>query len=142
MPITIGDTTITGLAAGGLPAGTITLPLNAAGYGPLIRAPQLINGGTSYTTPANCNRIYVECVGGGAGGGCGYTSASGGGGGGGYVAKMFSVSPNTSYSYVIGGGGGGNSSGGSTSGGSSGGGGGGGGGGASGESKGIRRRKP
>ena len=79
--------------------------------GQLIRAPQVLTSGTSYTTPANCTSIYVECVGGGGGGGTGTGSASpvttyavaGGGGGGGYTASYFSVTPSTAYSYTIGG---------------------------------------
>jgi hypothetical protein len=72
--------------------------------GCLIRAPQILTSGTSYTTPSNCNRIYVECVGGGGGGSGAYTGGSGGGGGGGggYSSKYFSVSPSNSYSYAIG----------------------------------------
>ena len=75
----------------------------ASAPGLLIRAPQILTSGTSYTTPSNCTSIYVECVGGGGGGGGGW--AAGGGGGGGYVAKYFSVSGNTAYTYAIGSGG-------------------------------------
>ena len=86
--------------------------------GSLIRAPQILVSGTSYTTPANCRSIYVECVGGGGGGGGSYTSLAGGcgggGGGGGYSAKYFTVTPSTAYSYAIGGGGGSGSGGGTT----------------------------
>jgi len=84
------------------------LPVSAA-TGRLLRAPQILTSGTSYTTPADCTAIYVECVGaGGAGGGSSATSAvaavgaGGGGGGGGYAAKYFAVTPNTAYSYAIG----------------------------------------
>ena len=49
--------------------------------GQLLRAPQVLTSGTTYTTPANCTSIYVEAIGGG-GGGSG-TNASGGGSGGG-----------------------------------------------------------
>jgi hypothetical protein len=86
--------------------------------GRLLRAPQLLTSGTSYTTPANCNNIYVECVGGGGGGGASNNTLGGiggsGGGGGGFTAKFFSVSPSTSYSYAIGGGGGFQGTGGTT----------------------------
>ena len=37
--------------------------------GALIRAPQILTSGTSYTTPSNCTAIYVEAVGGGGAGG-------------------------------------------------------------------------
>lgn len=77
--------------------------------GQLLRAPQILTSGTSYTTPANCTGIYVECVGGGGnGGGTLNQGAGGGGGAGGYCAKLFTVTPLTSYSYAIGAGGGGN----------------------------------
>jgi hypothetical protein len=76
--------------------------------GQLLRAPQILTSGTSYTTPANCTSIYVECVGGGGGGGFGSASATGAGSGGGsgaYCAKYFTVTPSTSYTYAIGSGG-------------------------------------
>ena len=72
--------------------------------GLLIRSPQILTSGTSYTTPANCNSIYVEAVGGGGGGGgIGVNSGNGkGGGSGGYSAKHFTVNPSTAYTYAIG----------------------------------------
>jgi len=79
----------------------------------LIRAPQILTSGTSYTTPSNCNHIYVEVVGGGGGSAPGY--CAGGGGGGGYSAKYFSVSPSTAYTYAIGAGGTAGGNGGTTS---------------------------
>jgi hypothetical protein len=82
---------------------------SATASGTLIRAPQILTSGTSYTTPAGCNSIYVETVGGGGGGGVGSQYGAGGGGGG-YAAKYFSVSPSTSYTYGIGAGGSGSSS--------------------------------
>ena len=86
-----------------------------AGGGALIRAPQILTSGTSYTTPANCNNIFVEIVGGGGGGGFGTASTTGGGGGGGgYSSRYFSVTPSTAYTYAIGSGGGANSSGGNS----------------------------
>ena len=86
-----------------------------AGGGALIRAPQILTSGTSYTTPANCNNIFVEIVGGGGGGGGGTASTTGGGGGGGgYSSRYFSVTPSTAYTYAIGSGGGLNSSGGNS----------------------------
>lgn len=69
--------------------------------GALIRAPQILTSGTSYTTPSNCTKIYVEAVGAG-GAGAGANANSGGGGGGGYVAKYFTVTGSTAYSYTIG----------------------------------------
>ena len=83
----------------------------ASQTGRLLRAPQILTSGTSYTTPAGCNSIYVECVGGGGYGGAVTNNAPAGpraGGGGGaaaYCAKLFSVSPSTAYSYAIGAGG-------------------------------------
>lgn len=76
------------------------LPATASGR--LLRAPQILTSGTSYTTPANCTSIYVELVGGGGGGGGGNISASGGGGGGAYAAKYFTVTASTAYTYAIG----------------------------------------
>jgi hypothetical protein len=85
--------------------------------GRLIGAPQVLTSGTTYTAPANCTGIYVECVGGGGGGGSyvptfgvgtGTTTAGGGGGGAGYSAKYFTVTPSTTYNYAVGAGGVGN----------------------------------
>jgi hypothetical protein len=76
--------------------------------GQLIRAPQILTSGTSYTTPSNCNTIYVEAVGGGGSGGGGNTgnyAGAGGGGSGAYCAKYFTVTGNTAYTYAIGAGG-------------------------------------
>lgn len=72
--------------------------------GQLIRAPQILTSGTSYTTPSNCTAIYVEAVGGGGGGGNG-TNNVGGAGGGAYCAKYFTVTGSTAYTYAIGSGG-------------------------------------
>ncbi len=83
-----------------------------ASSGRLLRAPQILTSGTSYTTPAGCNTLYVEAVGGGGAGGSGSSGpdvfdagCGAGGGAGGYAAKYFSVSPSTAYSYAIGAGG-------------------------------------
>lgn len=79
--------------------------------GRLLRAPQILTSGTSYTTPAGCTSIYVEAIGAGGGGGGADSAvdaryqASGGGGSGAYVAKYFTVTPSTSYTYAIGTGG-------------------------------------
>jgi hypothetical protein len=79
---------------------------SVATSGALVRAPQVLTSGTSYTTPANCTSIYVEIVGGGGSGGSGTGSAGqvggSGAGGGGYCAKYFAVTPNTAYTYAIG----------------------------------------
>lgn len=92
-------------------ATTITLPTSngtmalTTNYlpGSLIRAPQVLTSGTSYTTPSNCEFIYVELVGGGGKGATGGTgTGAGGGGGGGYAAKYFNVSPSTAYTYAVG----------------------------------------
>jgi hypothetical protein len=84
-----------------------TISSTVSTSGALIRAPQILTSGTSYTTPAGCNSIYVEAVGGGGGGGGanGSNTQSEGGGGGGsgaYAAKYFTVSPSTPYTYAIG----------------------------------------
>jgi hypothetical protein len=74
--------------------------------GQLLRAPQVLTSGVSYTAPANCTSIYVEAIGGGGGGG-GTNGGGGGGGGGagGYCAKYFTVVAAVSYTYAIGAGG-------------------------------------
>jgi hypothetical protein len=96
-----------------------TISSTVTASGGLIRAPQILTSGTSYTTPAGCNSIYIEAVGGGGGGGgadgldSAGLQAGGGGGSGAYAAKYFTVTPSTSYTYAIGAGG----TGGSTSGG-------------------------
>lgn len=79
-------------------------PITATGQ--LLRAPQILTSGVSYTAPASCTSIYVEAVGGGGGGG-GTDGAGGGGGGGagGYCAKYFTVVAAVSYTYAIGAGG-------------------------------------
>ena len=73
--------------------------------GALIRAPQILTSGTSYTTPSNCTAIYVEAVGGGGGGGgCGAQPnyVGGAGAAGAYCAKYFTVTGSTAYTYAIG----------------------------------------
>jgi len=54
-----------------------------AASGTLIRAPRVLESGTSYTTPSNCTSIYVEMVGGGGGGTAGINGLYGSGGSGG-----------------------------------------------------------
>jgi hypothetical protein len=81
--------------------------------GNLIRAPQILISGTSYTTPATCTSIYVELWGaGGGGGGARMNSGSGAGtaiggagGGGAYLSKYLSVSSLTAYTIAVGAGG-------------------------------------
>jgi hypothetical protein len=95
-----------------------------AASGTLIRAPQVLTSGTSYTTPAGCNHILIEMIGGGGGGGgcpgsSTGTSYGGGGGSSVFAVKYATVSPLTAYTYAIGGlgggaGGGGNGSAGGT----------------------------
>jgi len=72
--------------------------------GRLIRAPQILTSGTSYTTPSNCTAIYVELWGAGGSGGRG-NSGSGGGGSGAYCAKYATVTGSTAYTIAIGSGG-------------------------------------
>jgi len=95
------------LTSGGASAAPSWAAVSATGQ--LLRAPQILTSGTSYTTPANCTAIYVEAVGGGGGGGKDAGSANfsggGGGGGGGYAAKYFTVTASTPYTYAIGAGG-------------------------------------
>lgn len=91
--------------------GTTWTSATPSSTGRLIRAPQILTSGTSYTTPSNCTSIYVEAVGGGGNGGAAGTAnynGRGGGGGGGYAAKYFTVTGSTAYTYAIGAGGGGN----------------------------------
>ena len=78
--------------------------------GGLIRVPQILTSGTSYTTPAGCTKIYVEAVGGGQGGGGpfgigGSFTAGNGGASAGFCAKFFAVTASTSYAMAIGAGG-------------------------------------
>lgn len=75
--------------------------------GQLIRAPQILTSGTSYTTPSNCTSIYIWAVGGGGNGGNatrnGTTGAvAGGGGAGATCMKYFTVTGSTAYTYAIG----------------------------------------
>jgi hypothetical protein len=83
--------------------------------GQLIRAPQILTSGTSYTTPANCNNLFIEIIGGGGGGSGNNRTDSGaatGGGGGGaspYGSVFVAVTPSTTYTYAIGAGGAGSS---------------------------------
>jgi hypothetical protein len=78
------------------------------GAGRLIRPPQVLTAGSSYTAPAGCALIFVECIGGGGGGG-GATFATpnmgfgGGGASGAHCAKTFAVVAGTAYTYAIGG---------------------------------------
>jgi hypothetical protein len=86
--------------------GTVASWAAITAAGQLLRAPQVLTSGVSYTAPANCTSIYVEAVGGGGGGG-GTNGGGGGGGGGagGYCAKYFTVVAAVSYTYAIGAGG-------------------------------------
>lgn len=67
----------------------------------------LLTAGTTFTTQSTTTKIRIRGVGGGGGGGGANTAATsaaagGGGGGGAYADKVFTVSPNTGYSYAIG----------------------------------------
>ena len=80
--------------------------------GRLLRAPQIITTGTSYTTPANCTLIMVMAFGGGGGGGGGSRSGTGaqnnggkGGGSGANFQAWITVSPSTAYTISVGAGG-------------------------------------
>lgn len=88
--------------------------------GQLIRAPQVLTSGTSYTTPSNCTAIYVQMVGGGGNGGStnqGGSYSGAGGGAGAYCAKYFTVTGSTAYTYAVGSGGAGRNDGTAVSGG-------------------------
>lgn len=101
MPITIDG-------SNGVTFPDTTTQTTAPASGRLIRSPQIITSGTSYTTPAGCNRIFIELVGGGGGGGGsqGSTSSRGGGGAAGrWAFKTVAVSPSTTYTITIGAGG-------------------------------------
>jgi hypothetical protein len=79
--------------------------------GALIRTPQVLTSGTSYTTPSNCTAVYVEMVGGGGAGGIRNRAdgAAGGGGGGGYCVFYATVTGSTAYTIAVGSGGAGSS---------------------------------
>lgn len=86
--------------------GTVASWAAITATGQLLRAPQILTSGTSYTTPANCTAIYVEAIGGGGGGGSTISQGGGAGGGaGGYCAKYFTVTASVAYTYAIGAGG-------------------------------------
>lgn len=76
---------------------------------PMTRSVLTAGSAATYTTPAGCRAIDVECVGGGgAGGGASLVASSGGAGGGGgsggYTRKLI-ASPAATYTYTIGAGG-------------------------------------
>lgn len=98
--------------SGGASAAPSWTTISVSPSGLLIRAPQILTSGTSYTTPSNCTKIYVEAVGGGGGGST--NAGNAGGGGGGYCAKYFTVTGSTAYTYAIGGAGTSSTSGGNT----------------------------
>ena len=72
----------------------------------LLRAPQILTGSGTYTTPAGCRLIVVECIGGGGGGGgCSFLASNcgvGGGGASGAYARKTIISPAATYAYVCG----------------------------------------
>lgn len=78
-------------------------PLNAGRYlGTTVKTT-----GTSFTTGATTNTIFVRLQAGGGAGGGGATAAvsaasAGGGASGGYAEKTFTVTPSTAYTYAIG----------------------------------------
>lgn len=85
----------------------------AAAGGRLLKTTFLSTGST-FTTSGQTNSMRVrQCGGGGGGAGCtsvaSAASYGGGGGGGAYAEKLFSVTPNTAYTYAIGTAGAGNS---------------------------------
>jgi hypothetical protein len=87
------------------------LPKTGGDFGRLLRAPQVLTGGTSITHPAGTRLIKVRGVGGGgAGGGRSAAAGSGGspGGSGTYGERTFTANSPTS-TYTIGAGGAGSS---------------------------------
>ena len=96
-------------STGKLPAvdGSQLTGLSASGR--LLRAPQFLTSGTSYTTPVGCNYIFVQMAGGGGGGATGRAgggdSPSTGGHGGAYLEKLVAVTSNTAYAITVGAGG-------------------------------------
>ena len=85
-------------------------------WGRLLRAPQFLTSGTSYTPPPGCRAILVELLGGGGGGAGAPTAAvsaaaGGGGGGAAYASKYFNNIDGSSLTYAIGGGGAGGAAG-------------------------------
>lgn len=62
-------------------------------------------GTFTFTVPAGVTKIMVEVWGGGGGGGDGGSGGGGGGGAGGYGKDMFTVSPATTYTVIVGAGG-------------------------------------
>lgn len=79
--------------------------------GCLLRIPQVLTSGTSYSKPTGCRGLLVELLGGGGGGGSAATAAvsaaaAGGGAAGSYARKFFDVSTDAGpFTYAIGGGG-------------------------------------
>ena len=78
--------------------------------GRLLRTPQVLTSGTSYTTPALCNMISIQVQAGGGGGGGADTAAvsgavGGGGSAGGYFQTYAAVTPALICTYAIGAGG-------------------------------------
>ena len=114
----IAATTIT---ASNIATNTITVNnINNVAVGQIIAGSINIQvfssvGTTSWTVPPYVYKAKITVVGGGGGGGTGYTTgttyAAGGGGGGGGSIGVFSITPGTSYTVVVGAGGGGGSSG-------------------------------
>lgn len=75
----------------------------------LTRVALTSGSAATYTTPAGCRAIDVQCWGGGGAGGGGATAASSGaagagGGSGGFTRKLFSP-PSATYTYTVGAGG-------------------------------------
>ena len=98
------------LTSGGAAAAPSWATISSTGR--LLRAPQVITSGTSYTTPAGCTFIMVMGFGGGGGGGgscrastVGNLNGGGGGGSGAHFQANITVSPSTAYTISIGAGG-------------------------------------
>jgi hypothetical protein len=88
--------------------GSQWLQLGTASSGNGFSNMQVYNTPGTYTfiVPAGVTKIMVEIWGGGGGGGsCMGSGAGGGGGGGGYGKQIFTVTPFTSYTVVVGSGG-------------------------------------
>lgn len=125
MPITLGDTSITGLGVGGLPSGVINEtnltsaansgrllgieiigPWNLSGDTQVALATQRVGSTGTWTRTAGCNNVLVYITGGGGGGQkTSNNSYRGSGGGGGGTAIKWISGVTSTVSYTVGNGG-------------------------------------
>ena len=92
------------------------LTANGAGVAPTYQTPaspvatsgnEVFTSSGTFTVPAGVTKVYVSMVGGGGGAGRGDAGGNGGGGGGGasIVHSIYTVTPTSSYTVVVGSGG-------------------------------------